>query len=182
MKRILTFLTLAVVMLALPMSAVYASEPIHVSGTTGFDPTILTDAYAGAKQAGKNVILEVEIVDHWIGTITGDSDPSKASFVVRNWAGPPGEGGCPHPLGFCPDTQATAHMKLYFPTATVTVPDGIYTGSLTMELSILATGFELGGHWTILYGTDQLKNLHGHGTVTINSGGHSYEGQIHFDP
>jgi len=198
MKRILTVLTLVVVMLTLPMSAAYAEKPIPVSGETNQIIFDILNPEAVVMEADGNVFLEVDIIDVWTGDIAGESNPFTASFVVRNWGDP---GDCP-PFGFCEGTDTTEETKItvhqIFTFEDPIILGDQYEGTMTMKANILAKGSELEGRWEIIDGTGALTHLHGQGTLRIVPNPafdpnnpppngpppvlHQYEGQIHFHP
>ena len=74
------------------------------------------------------------------------------------------------------------HEKITFETATVLGK----SGSLTIEANLGSNRpSDAVWHWTILGGTGELVNLHGHGTWAPEVLGGTvefYEGQVHFDP
>ena len=151
---------LAVAMLALPMSVAAATTPTPVSGTIALTSLVPLEA----KPAGKsdNIIFLFDITEEWDGDIVA-TGTTESTWVTHNWVGPMGG----------PDTWFNVHEKL--------ILDGTVlgeSGTLTMELIIVGTE----GRWTILGGTGELANLHGHGTVTLTTTPYSYTGKVHFDP
>jgi hypothetical protein len=155
-------LALAMVMLALPMSAVSASKPIHVEGTIELISAVPMDVRASGNS--DNLIITMGITEQWYGSIEGVSEPFEAIWVTHNWVDPMGG----------PDTWFNVHEKFTFDTVTILGR----SGSLTMELNIQGAT----GHWVILSGTGELAGLHGKGTGSLLTLPYSYSGQVHFDP
>ena len=72
------------------------------------------------------------------------------------------------------------HEKIYFEDVTVLGK----SGSLTLQVCAnLGRGVDAGFRWTIIDGTGELTNLHGHGTYwLVEAPFYDYEGEVHFDP
>jgi hypothetical protein len=168
MKRKLLGITvflLAVAMLATPLvGMVYAKPSTPVSGVnilTGFTPL---DSLPKGKSgnAVSTALLDVT----WEGDIAG-STTYEGILMLHNF----------DPITMLgPDTTINIHERIFFPTVTVLGK----TGSLTMEVNF--GGSKLEFRWTILSGTGELVNLHGHGTYyLVETPVYAYEGEVHFD-
>ena len=150
-------------MLATPLFGfVQAKQSIPVSGTIAVTGALPLEE----KPSGKsdNIIFKIELSEQWFGDIAGLSDPFVAIWIIKNWVPPMGG----------PETKLNIHEKITFPEATVLDQ----SGSLILEINI-----ENGnGHWVILSGTEELENLQGHGTLSLQTQPYSYSGQVHFSP
>ncbi len=161
-KKVLgVFVSLLVVgMLALPMSAAYATKPTTVTWIS----TRVTAGTPDYRQAGSsdNWVLTTQGVGmSWVGDITG-SGTYEGRWVLHDFdPGPPPSAGAVNVLG-------------------------IYTMDVTYDgesgsLTVLAGG---GENWRILSGTGGLENLRGHGTLEaiVPIFVYRFTGQVHFDP
>ena len=161
-KKILVAVSaLAIVLLATPfIGMVCAKPPTTVSGTI----ELTSYAVLEARPAGNsdNVILKVDLAEDWHGDIEA-SGTTVATWIIHN-----------APLLVNPDAWLNIHEKLTFQTFTVMGK----SGTVTMEL-VISKGK---GSWTILGGTGELANLHGHGKLTLETTPYTYTGQVHFSP
>jgi hypothetical protein len=146
---------LAVVMLTLPMSTIFAKKPMPVEGTL----SPLPGSTYEMRPAGKsdNVIVELSGPHVWTGSFEGTSN-SESRWVVHRYNSP----------------EVWIGISTTF---TLNVEYNGLTGTLTIKMGH--------GGWRIISGTGDLANLHGQGTTyaidpTIFLMG--YEGQVHFDP
>jgi hypothetical protein len=162
---------LAVAMLLLPMSMVYAKNDknnkfIAVSGTF----YLFYDGENEMKDPDSNFIWsQPDCTTFWTGGIGGDFPGTQATcdftfiFIKPVWDG-----------DMIVDSQRQPAQTV--DTLTDPIIDGTqYTGELT-----------IGGdndNWRILGGTGDLANVHGQGTITpIDPVSIGYEGWIHFGP
>lgn len=186
MKKILTVLALALVMLALPMSAVYA-QPTSVSGTVIH--SIPSDYVCERAGDSNNVICIEKFYQTWTGDIAGTSrEELKQEWILHDLV-PCDECAPQYMLSPCMEglcVCATAafrcnfHELLTFDSPTVLGTQ--YPGdSLTIQSNVQT---DKGGNWVIISGTGKLKNLHGNGTgaITPMDVPSPYTGQVHFDP
>lgn len=153
-KFLIVLFSLSVVaMLALPMSTVFAENPIPVSGT--FSAMVIP---VPVKFPGTNIIFEHSGVGEWTGDISGNT------FGVHRWVA--------HANGI-----TNVYVELTF--SSVTVMGESKSGTLSMLFLGKITGPGIGeGTWIIIAGTGDLANLNGRGTWSPGQ----YEGQIHFNP
>jgi hypothetical protein len=173
MRRILTILALAVVMIALPMSA-YASQPVPVSG---YNEAIIIPVDIKPLGNSGNAIFTMMQSDVWTGGISGASDYYEFTWVAHNLI-PIEE--FPYMV---PGPDSWYNIRGVFTLENVSVLGTSYNGSLTIGLNIKGAPGNATGHWRILSGTDQLQNLRGSGTMSLNeSPPNPYTGQVHFDP
>ena len=160
-KKILGVFTslLVVAMLALPMSATYATKPTPVSGTFYSVPNgTIETRFAGKSD---NVIMTVIGELMWTGDIAGLA--AYEGFWITHK-------GHTNARGIS-TVDATVNDK----SGTLT----IYQGSWSEPIPGLVRG-----HWRIISGTGDLANLHGQGTFEETGVPmvFAYTGQIHFDP
>jgi hypothetical protein len=153
-------------MLAAPfVGMAYAKQATPVSGInilTGFTPL---DAVT--KGQSDNVVSTAMIDVTWEGDIAG-STTYEGVLMMHNFV---------PPTGFGPDTTLNIYERIFFPT--VTVLDK--TGSLTMEVNFGGSKMEF--RWTIVSGTGDLVNLHGHGIYyLVEEPIYAYEGEVNFNP
>jgi hypothetical protein len=166
-KIVFAVLALAAVLLAVPyIGIVHAKPSTVVSGAimvTGFVP--LETLPKG--QSG-NVVMKVMLTAEFTGDIAGTTT-YEAFWMIRY-----DDGGLV--------TGANIHEIMTFETATVLDK----SGSLTIEANLGSNRpSDAVWHWTILGGTGELANLHGHGTWAPENPGdvvEFYEGQVHFNP
>lgn len=158
-KRILV-IALAFAMLALPISAAYATKPVEVSGVIfpGGMPSM------EIKEAGKsdNQIMELVGLQAWDGDISGIGS-WEARWMMHN-----------------ADDEENLEVNAKGLVTLSGEVAGMY-GTVTIKLS----GKSGVGHWRIISGTGELANVHGQGiTWMINPEIFlmGYEGVIHFDP
>jgi hypothetical protein len=143
---------LAFAVLTLPISFVYATKPIPVSG--GFSASLIP---IPVNFAGNNIIFEHSGVGEWTGDISG------ATVANHRWVAHTASG------------VTNVHVEVIFSSATVLGE----SGELTILFLGKTTGPGVGsGTWRIISGTDGLVNLNGGGTW----GPGQYEGTVHFDP
>jgi hypothetical protein len=165
-KIVFAVLALAAVLLAVPyIGIVHAKPSTAVRGAiivTGYVPLeILPKGQSG------NVVMKGMLTVMFVGDIAGTTN-YEAFWMIRY----DGELA----------TGANMHEKITFETATVLGK----SGSLTIEANMGSNRpSDAAWHWTILGGTGELANLHGHGTWAPENPGdvvEFYEGQVHFDP
>jgi hypothetical protein len=175
LNRKITFsiLALIAVLIATPYIGMGHAKPsTTVSGAlmiTGFVPLEILP-----KGQSDNVIMKVLLTAEFTGDISGTAT-YEAFWMLHNFVPP--DGG--------PDIATNMHEKITFETVTVLGK----SGSLTLEANLSSDRSEIphdnGWHWTILGGTGELVNLHGHGMWAPETPGdvvEFYEGQVHFDP
>ncbi len=158
MNKKIMVIALAVAMLAVPISAVYARKPMLVAGTmspAGM-PTIVTS------QPGKsdNLVLEISNSMAWVGSFVGSSTAQVHWNVIKS-----------------SDEEAPGH---HMSGKSVWILDAVYDGK---EGTLIIKGDQ--GIWRIISGTGELANLRGQGTFSIINPDimlMGYEGQVHFDP
>lgn len=164
-KRIfLAVLFLAALLSATPFFGIVCAKPIEtLSGTAVVD--IFSSTTLDARTAGNsdNTILEILITEMWQGDIEGVGK-GISIWVSHGW-----------PI---PGWTLNIHEKLTFSGATVLGK----SGSFTMELIFQESETRSKGYWTILSGTDELANLHGHGILDLSTFPYEYSGQVHFNP
>jgi hypothetical protein len=165
-KTIFAVVALTAVLLAIPyIGMAHAKPSTAVSGAiyiTGYAPLeILTKGQSG------NVVMKVMLTVAFLGDISGTAT-YEAFWMIRN------DGELV--------TGANMHEKIAFETASVLGK----SGSLTLEANMGSNRpSDAAWHWTILGGTGELANLHGHGTWAPENPGdvvEFYEGQVHFNP
>ncbi len=158
---------LALAMLAVPISAVYATKPIPVSGTF----MLLVGGTITPRDAGKSTNRIQTITD--VPTLFA-GDISGTGYYDSRWV-----------IHNSDDPAASWRMNVkstYTITATVDGKSGI--------LHFETSGFTLSKHpngWRITGGTGDLAGLQGQGTFTDNPAtpnpfDYIYSGQVHFDP
>lgn len=144
---------LVVAMLAVPISAVYATKSMPVEGT--FFPT--PGSAFETRPAGKsdNLFVEIEGPHAWTGSFEGTSW-SEGRWNVHRYD--------------TPDVWMVVSV-----TFTLDVEYDGLTGTLTIKFNR--------GNWRIISGTGDLANLRGQGTTYgVSEWVMGYEGQVHFDP
>jgi hypothetical protein len=169
-KILLTVLALTAVLLATPyIGMVHAKPSTAVSGTiviTGYVPLEILP-----RGKSDNLIMKVLLTAEFTGDIAGTTT-YEAFMMLHNFIPPMGG----------PDVASNIHEKITFETVTVLGK----SGSLTLEANLCShRPADSAWHWTILGGTGELANLHGHGTWAPENPGdlvEYYEGQVHFDP
>ena len=163
-KILLTVITLTALLSATPFIGMACAKPAtNVSGTALVD--IFSSTTLDARPAGNsdNMILTISIIEMWQGDIEAVGN-GVSIWVSHGW-----------PL---PGWKLNIHEKLTFSDATVLGKSGTFTMDLIFQES--ETGSS--GYWTILSGTDELANLHGHGTLDLSTFPYEYSGQVHFSP
>lgn len=168
-KVLVIVLALAAALLALPMSAAYATKPMPVSGMfmltdTGSTPPIIRQAGESDNQIW--VLSGATFV--WTGDIEGTCS-WEGRWVMHNFGDP--------------EKQRTNTQGHYTIEATV---DG-EEGTLYIEARATGGARPRPHNWVIIGGTGELANLHGRGTfvdnlATPNPFDYLYSGQVHFDP
>jgi hypothetical protein len=163
-KILLTVITLAALLSTTPFMGMACAKPAtNVSGTAVVD--ILSSTTLDVKPAGNsdNTILTISIIEMWQGDIeaVGNGISRWVSHDFPN-----------------PGWTLNIHEKLTFNDATVLGK----SGSFTMELVFQESETGSSGCWTILRGTGELANLHGHGTLDLSTFPYEYSGQVHFSP
>ena len=158
-KKILgVFVSLFVVaMLAVPMSTVYATKSIAVSGT--FFPTAepgLSPRFAG--KSANNFLSIIDGPQMWTGSFTGTTVVN-GLWIIHKADNPE-----------APGYHLTAVQNVFELNV---VYDG-KTGTLTIRSDH--------SNWRILSGTGELTNLRGQGKVSLETMPYTYTGQVHFDP
>jgi len=169
-KILLMVLALTAVLVATPyVGVIHAKPSIPVSGDitiTGWTPLETLP-----KGDSDNVVMKVLLTAEWTGNIEGTTT-YEAFMMVHNFIPPMGG----------PDVESNIHEKITFETVTVLGK----SGSLTLEANLCShRPADSAWHWTILGGTGELANLHGHGTWAPENPGdlvEYYEGQVHFAP
>ena len=149
---------LVVAMLALPISAVYATKPIPVAGT--FFPTGMASMVTRTPGNSDNLILEFEGSQTWMGSFVG-SAVTECNWIVHKESDPEAPGN---------DLSNRCLFTL----------DVEYDGK---SGTLIIKGAE--GHWRIVSGTGDLANLRGQGTISVINAElmiMGYEGQVHFNP
>ena len=169
-KTVFAVLALTAVLLAIPYIGMASAMPsTTVSGAimvTGYVPLEILP-----KGKSDNVIMKVLLTVEFTGDISGTAT-YEAFWMLHNFVPP--DGG--------PDIATNMHEKITFETVTVLGR----SGSLTLEANLCSKRSpNRGWHWTILGGTGELANLHGHGMWAPEVPGdlvEFYEGQVHFAP
>ena len=170
MKKRILFVTVLVIIalmaIAVPASAI---KPTMVNGTFGFagPPMNIVE-----KPAGKNCIIDVDIVYAFVGDLNGS-----APFHFRVVS----HGPCPAaPFQYDENLKAQGTFE-----GTVAGKEG------TFDLTYVGRAWPadpdelaLTAQIVVLSGTGELENLHGVLDVSYLAGDlfDSYSGQIHFDP
>ena len=163
-KILLTVLALAVVLLATPyISMAHAKPPTTVNGfiTTGPEVSVM----ANRGKSDNAVLTFTPFIETWQGDISG----AVSGVSVWEFHGNPVTST---------DWTINIHEKFTFSDA---MYDG-KSGTLSMELNLVASITGGTGHWTIIGGTGELANLHGHGTISLSTFPYPYTGQVHFSP
>jgi hypothetical protein len=151
--------------LSMFMSIAFASTPETVNFTS-----TQTFTYLSAMRAGEsdNVILDVIVTATWVGDIAGTST-SDSRWVLH----------------YLPTPGAVGTNNLHGVNTVSATVDG-KSGTLIILLTASRSPNDDAayGTWVILSGTDDLANLHGHGTTGPSGtpGVSAYTGQIHWDP
>jgi len=163
-KILLTVIALAVLLLATPyISMAHAKPPTTVNGFITTVPDLVPDMANRGKS--DNAVLTFDpFIETWFGDISADV----SGVSVWEFHGNPVTST---------DWTINIHEKFTFSDA---MYDG-KSGTLNMELNLVATITGGTGHWTILGGTGELANLHGHGTISLSTFPYTYTGQVHFD-
>ena len=160
MKKKLLILSLAVVMLALPMSAVLAKNDkfIYVSGE--FPITYAGDLTIEQKGKSDTRILTYEFEAYWSGGITG-AGTTEGFWVMIKY------------------DPITYDLKQLIPQDLTVLSDPTIDGE-EYEGDLIIGGSPTS--WRIIGGTGELANVHGQGTKwSIDPFTIGYEGWIHFD-
>lgn len=150
---------MAVAMLAVPISAVYATKPMPVEGT--FFPAGLGTIVTSQPGNSDNLLFNISDAPQ---TWTGSFDGSAVAQVLWNVHKSSDEDA--------PGFHLTGRSAFTL--------DVVYDGK---EGTLTIKGAQ--GHWRIISGTGDLANLRGQGTIYgINPDImlFGYEGQVHFDP
>lgn len=160
---------MAVAMLAVPISAVYATTPTPVVATNSTNLLLVVETTIKETKSGI-IITQVTAPSIWEGAISGESE-SVARYIYHK------------PEGMEPAKHS--NFVITFEEATVTVGTITRTGGLVIEsTSNPAYPF---GLWTVVEATGDLAGLHGQGTNDFDSFTFpimtfSYTGNLHFDP
>jgi hypothetical protein len=163
-KILMTVLALSVVLFAAPyVGMVYAKPPTTVSGTITTVPEVPVMANRGKSD---NAVLTFDpFIETWFGDISADV----SGVSVWEFHGNPVTST---------DWTINIHEKFTFSNAVFMGK----SGTLYMALNLVASLTGGTGHWTIIGGTGELANLHGHGTISLSTYPYTYTGQVHFDP
>jgi hypothetical protein len=164
---------LAVVILALPMSAVFAendknSKFIPVSGGATYVPSGPgSGTKVESRNAGRNFIWAKTGSDAaWTGDIATNDATCDWCIIFFNYV---------PPLSY--ERLVT---QLTWTLINPAIAGDPYEGELI--ISGMGNGKE-SGNWRIISGTEELANIHGQGTWQgAGPGGVAYEGYVHFDP
>jgi hypothetical protein len=155
---VIAVVLMAVAMLAVPISAVYATKPMLVQGTIlpAGAPTVVQS------QPGKsdNLVLEISNTMTWMGSFVGSSATQVHWNVIKYG-----------------DEKAPGH---HVSGKSLWILDAVFDGK---EGTLTIKGDQ--GIWRIISGTGELANLRGQGIFEIINPTillMSYEGQVHFDP
>jgi hypothetical protein len=166
-KILLSVLLLTAALLAVPYIGA-----AHAKTSTGVNGAIMITGYELLEMMPKgnsnNVIMKVMLTAQFTGDISGTAI-YEAIWIIHNDA----QGAV---IG------ANMHEKVIFKTATVLGK----SGSLILEANMGShRPSDSVWHWTILGGTEELANVHGHGTWAPETPGDMiefYKGTVHFDP
>jgi hypothetical protein len=144
----------------------YAKKPEFVRGTQ----EIMGYVPVSEVQKGKsdNFLSIAMLSVTWSGDIDGDTE-YEGVLMLHNWVPPMGG----------PETTVNIHERIYFESVTVLGKEG------SLTLAVCLGGSKGVFRWTIIDGTGELANLHGHGTywqTDPEQGLYDYEGYVHFDP
>ena len=158
---------LAVAMLTLPMSMVFAKNNPRLIDVSGQFWEI--ESTRDTRQAGESANVITTIIEGhlgWSGNFVGESFGH--SHLVQHYQSNKG--------------HTTAQNINTLEDAALVVTDGEYEGTYEGTLTIKIST----GHWRIISGTDDFANLHGQGTTyfitPFPSLTFGYEGTVHFDP
>jgi hypothetical protein len=160
-KKVLVAISfLAIVMMVLPITAVFAASPmIEVSGTITSG-----GAVTPGKTAGENAFLSIDTASTWSGDISG-STTGFQTWIIH------------FAQGYPTPAHININVEIVFTTATV---DG-KTGTMTIEMTMI--GYPT--HPADAHGTWRIKDAAG-GLEGLQGGGvwlqapNRYEGKVHF--
>ena len=159
-KGLIVVIALAVVLLATPYVGVaYAKPSTTVSGTIAVVSGELL----------KNIPLKygyqigiLALTEQWMGSIDGLGSTSKSIWLWHNFGSA--------------DFTLNIVERLTFQTVTVQGK----SGSFVMDIIIEQNSVGGSGYWVISGSTGELANLHGHGTLSLNTFPYTYTGQVYF--
>ncbi len=166
MKKVtVVSLLMALVMLILPISMVFAVSPmIEVSGTiksSSLGSTVI-------REVGENRFTFIRTASNWTGGIFGNTVGSQTQIM--------------HNITTLPPEHIVINVELSFVTAVV----ADRRGTMTVEMNLIAFPshpWDNHGTWRIKYAAGGLEGLHGEGewiTYANNRSVNMYEGTVHF--